>query len=39
MDAAAPTFFWGGEATGANAISSLATRLILMAVWRNPSQP
>jgi hypothetical protein len=33
--AAAPTFFWGGEAARA----TIAARLILMGVWRDSSQP
>ena len=36
--AAAPTFFWGGEAARATG-SVIAARLILMGVWRDSSQP
>jgi hypothetical protein len=35
---AAPTFFWGGEAARATG-GFIATRLILMGVWRDSSQP
>jgi hypothetical protein len=36
---AAPTFFWGGETTRAKRNLLYANRLILMGVWRDPSQP
>jgi hypothetical protein len=36
--AAAPTFFWGGEAAKATG-SVIAARLILMGVRRDSSQP
>jgi hypothetical protein len=36
---AAPTFFWGGETTRATGNLLYANRLILMGVWRDPSQP
>jgi hypothetical protein len=36
--AAAPTFFWGGEAARATG-SFIAARLILMGVWHDSSLP
>jgi hypothetical protein len=36
--AAAPTFFWGGEAAKATG-SVIAARLFLMGVWRDSTQP
>ena len=36
--AAAPTFFWGGNAARASG-GFIATGLILMGVWRDSSQP